>query len=107
MNIPTMRYYDTNAYKNYKQNIEILKDTVEIRHGFVGDDISLFIIDNNKKYFRKRRLSGEFLGTDSTNELDRHIEELLKDYIKRTIGIEIYQEINNKLVKDWRCKNDK
>lgn len=104
MNIPAMNYYDTKAYKNYKDNIEILKDTVEIRHGFVGEYVSISIIDNNKKYFRKRSLSGEFLGINSTNELDRHIDELLTDYIKSTIGVEIYQEINNKLVKDWRCK---
>lgn len=107
MNIPVMNYYDTKVYKDYKDNIEILEDTVEIRHGFVGDDVSIFIIDNNKKYFRKRRLSGEFLGTDSTNELDRHIETLLANYIKGKIGIKISQEINDKLIKDWRCKNDK
>lgn len=107
MNIPAMKYYDTNVYKNYKNNIEILEDTVEIQHGFVGDYVSLLIIDNNKKYFRKRRLSGEFLGTDNTNELDRHIEELITDYITHTIGVEIHQEINNKLVKDWRCENVK
>lgn len=107
MNIPAMKYYDSNAYKNYKQNIEILKDTVKIRHGFVGDYVSLSIMDNNKKYFRKRNLSGDFIGTDSTNDLDMHIEKLLKNYIMHTIGTKIYQEINNKLIKDWRCKNDK
>lgn len=107
MNIPAMNYYDTNAYKNYKNNIKILKNTVQIRHGFVGDDVSISIIDNNRKHLKKRRLSGEFLEINNTNELDRHLDTLITDYIKSRVGIKISQEINDKLVKDWRCQNDK
>ena len=58
MNIPAMKYYDTKVYKNYKNNIKILEDTVEIRHGFVGDYVSLLIIDNTPIKWIDRFIKG-------------------------------------------------
>ena len=107
MNKSAIHYYDTKIYQNYKSNIEILEDTVSLDSDFLGNNVSYYIIDNNKKYFKKRRLSGDFLGPDSTNELTRWIQTLLTDYIKSQVGYKIKQEINNKLVEDWRRENDR
>lgn len=105
MNIPAMEYYDTEIYKNYKSNIEILEDTLSLRSDFLGNNVSLYIIDNNRKYWKKHRISGDFLGPDSTNELTRYVDILVADYIRSRVGYKIKAEINNKLVEDWRCKN--
>lgn len=107
MNISAMRYYNTRVYNDYLKNIEILKDTVLVRPGCIGTDISIRIIDNNRKHFKKRRLSGEFVDPNDTNCLHRCLNELVNDYIKHRVGYAIQQEINNKLVEDWRCQNDK
>lgn len=107
MNKCAMMYYDTEVYKNYKSNIEILEDTVSLRSDFLGNNVSLYIIDNNRKYWKKHRLSGDFLGPDSTSELTRCVDVLLTDYIRSRIGYAIKQEINNKLVEDWREINAK
>lgn len=102
MNKPAMEYCDTHTYKNYKSNIEILKDTVSLRSDFLGNNVSLYIIDNNRKYWKKHRISGDFLGPDSTNELTRYVDQLLTDYIRSQVGYKIKEEINNKLINDWR-----
>lgn len=107
MNKSALNYYDTYAYKNYLSNIEILRDTVEIHKGLVGNTVSIKIIDNNKKYFKKRCLSDEFLGPESTNELQRYLGQMVGDYIKGKIGCKIQNEINKTLINDWREENDR
>lgn len=107
MNKPTINYYDTKVYKHYRDRIEILKDTVSLRSDFLGNNVSIYIIDNNRKYWKKHRISGDFLGPESTNELNRCIDIILTDYIRSRIGYAIKQEINDKLIEDWRCENAK
>lgn len=99
-----MRCYDTKCYNDYLSNIEILKDTVELRHGFVGDIVSFYIIDNNKKHFKKKYLREEFLSVCTPTELNEKIDQTLESYIRSKIGYKITEEINNSIIKEWRCK---
>lgn len=102
MSIPVMRREDTVVYSEYIKNIMILSNTVNVIDGCLGEYVSVEIIDKNRKHFRRRKLSREFLPMVNTEELDNNIKMLIYEYVNNKIGKKALKEINGKLVNDWK-----
>lgn len=92
-----IQYCDTKAYWDYRSKIDILKDTIELRKGLVGDILSFYIIDNNKKHFKRQYITSEYLEITNEIQLDNYIQREVAQYVKNknanNIQIEIYDTI--------------
>lgn len=60
-----MKIEETETYKKYLENIELLKNSVVITEGFIGDNVSIKIINHNFKKPKQKTLRGECLECDT------------------------------------------
>ena len=60
-----MEIEETEIYKKYLENIELLKNSVIITEGFIGENVSIDIIDRNCRKPKQRTLKGECLECDT------------------------------------------
>lgn len=54
-----MKIEETETYKKYLENIELLKNSVVITEGLIGDNVSIEIVDHNFKRHKRKILRGE------------------------------------------------
>lgn len=90
--------------KDYRKNIKI-KDVQFYRNG-MWDTLIIKIIDENKKHFKNKTLTLEFL-YEEKNNLQFYVEAVIDDYIDNRIGskirgieaFQIVQEYKRELMK--------
>lgn len=85
----------------YRKNIKVLDVKIEM-NAFIGEKLTLEIIDSNRKYFRKRKIKGNYFEIE---DLDRTIEELLESYIYDEKKYEIIFNRHQKMIREWKKKN--
>lgn len=97
---------DNEIYKDYLKNIEVLYDTVKITDFSCWFGIGIYIIDNNKKHFKKKYLYNDFIYDDkgtTTKRMKRVIDEVLVDeYVTNKVKYTIRKNELDKITKELK-----
>lgn len=98
-----MRLCDSSIWDKIKNNIDILYNTLNIRPSFFGCKLSIKIIDNNKKIFKKKTIWAEYGGIPtSRNVITDNINCLIDEYIIRNYKYSLQKVVCDKSTKDYK-----
>lgn len=97
-----MELEETEIYKRYLQNIELKKDSVILTEGFIGDNVSIDIIDHNFNKPKKKTLKGECLECDTEEKLDNFLYRLVHDYVSTRTKILAKGEVRQHVIDSWK-----
>lgn len=97
-----MELEDTEIYKKYLQNIELLKNSVIITEGFIGENVSIDIVDHNFKRPKQKTLKGECLECDTASRLDHFLYDLVHEYVKTKVRILAKDEVRQHVINTWK-----
>lgn len=85
----------------YMKNIQIVD--IDLTNIFWWDKITIKIIDNNKKLFKKRKLHREYL--EITN-IDTCLKDLINYYVWDNYGYIYRKDELNEMLKKWKEKSN-
>lgn len=74
----------------YIKNIKIID--ISVSNKFVGDNIYITFIDNNKKVFKKKTVSERILCTNYEDYLDRYARSAIREYAYKACKDKIFEE---------------
>lgn len=97
-----MELEETEIYKKYLQNVELLKNSVIITEGFIGDNVSIDIIDHNFKKPKQKTLKGECLECDTASKLDSFLYNLVHDYVNTKVKLLAKDEVRQHVIDTWK-----
>jgi hypothetical protein len=97
-----MELSETEIYKKYLYNIELKKDSVIITEGFIGDNVSIEIIDHNLKKPKTKTLRGECLECDTEEKLDNFLYGLVHEYVLTKTKILAKDEVRQHVIEAWK-----
>lgn len=86
--------------EGYKNNIKILD--VKIITNIIGETIIIKILDNNKKFFKRKKLYEEYFEICDSEFLDKEVNKILEYYLWRNYKYDFRQQELNNILEQWK-----